>query len=75
MADEDQSDAPSTVLSEDARAGLAALSSQRLRRHSRLYLRTQESVRDLVDSVHEETGADIVEIIEYAVLNTYGSDH
>ncbi|UYG18323.1 hypothetical protein BRM3_14955 (plasmid) [Brachybacterium huguangmaarense] len=68
-------DASHLDLSEDTRAGLAALASQRIQRHSRLYVRTQQNVRDLVDQVSAETGTPIVEVIEYAILSAYGRDH
>lgn len=71
---DDHSATERTALPADALAGLSALSAQRLQRHSRLYLRTQESVRQLVDDVADETGAQIVEVIEYAILHTYGKD-
>lgn len=71
--DHSASDRP--ALPAEALAGLSALSAQRLQRHSRLYLRTQEDIRQLVDEVADETGAQIVEVIEYAILNTYGRDH
>lgn len=75
VAQDDRSDAAHLDLSEEARAGLAALSAQRIQRHSRLYVRTQESVRELVDEVAEQTDTPIVEVIEYAILSTYGRDH
>ena len=31
-------------------------------------------MRQLVDDVADETGAQIVEVIEYAILHTYGKD-
>lgn len=71
MAEDDHSDAPRLALSEEALAGLAALSSQRIQRHSRLYVRTQENVRELVDEVAAQTDTPIVEVIEYAILSTY----
>lgn len=62
---------PRLALSEEALAGLAALSSRRIQRHSRLYVRTQENVRELVDEVAAQTDTPIVEVIEYAILSTY----
>lgn len=74
MAEDDHSHAPGPALSAEVRDGLAALAAQGARpiqRHSRLYVRTQEQVRDLVDQVAEATDTSIVEVIEYAILTTY----
>lgn len=64
-------DAAHTAVSQSARDGLAALTAQRIQRHTPLSVRTQESVRQLVDQVAAESGARIVEVVEYAILHTY----
>lgn len=76
MAEDDHRRAPGPDLSAEVRDGLAALAAQGARpiqRHSRLYVRTQERARDLVDQVAEDTGTSIVEVLEYAIFSTYGT--
>ena len=56
----------------DAAAGLASLMSRRPHRNVPLNVRTSADIRQLVDGVKDATGAQIVEIVEYALLHTYG---
>lgn len=70
---EDNTNQARPAISPLAREGVERLASQRLQRSARLYVRTQQDVRDLVDEVASETGAQIVEVIEYAILHTYGT--
>lgn len=60
--------------SDDPAAGLQDLMAQRPRRTTPLNVRTRDEIRQLVDRVHVATGAQIVEVVEYALLHTYGKD-
>lgn len=71
---EDNTNKARPAIPSHAREGVERLASQRIQRDARLYLRTRQDIRDLVDAVAEETNAQIVEVVEYALLHTYGTD-